>query len=76
VRVHLSTKIHFFGVMRVHLCTYIPQLCQQVATAHLEVSQGNVSTFEKLVTAHEGTQAGQLIKDFLSLSAKVKSHAH
>ena len=48
-----------------------PQLCQQVANTHLEASQANVDTLSKLVTAHEGTQAGQLIKDFLSLSAKV-----
>lgn len=35
------------------------------------MSQANFATLDKLFQAHKGTPAGELIKDFLSLSAKV-----
>lgn len=48
------------------------QVCQKVSLTHLEVRQANCASIEGLVEAHNGTPAGQLIKDFLSLSAKVR----
>eukprot|EP00281_Chroomonas_sp_CCMP1168_P034208 CAMPEP_0206245958 /NCGR_PEP_ID=MMETSP0047_2-20121206/18986_1 /ASSEMBLY_ACC=CAM_ASM_000192 /TAXON_ID=195065 /ORGANISM="Chroomonas mesostigmatica_cf, Strain CCMP1168" /LENGTH=320 /DNA_ID=CAMNT_0053671315 /DNA_START=358 /DNA_END=1317 /DNA_ORIENTATION=+ len=67
----ISKVDKFFSQKESELNHEFRQLCQKVTQTTLEVCEVDCPSLDKLMHAQEGKPAGQLIKEFLTLSAKV-----